>query len=39
MPLYEKSAKSLVYVAFYVDDDLMMGNLKAIDDAVEQLKK
>ena len=35
----KKSLKGIIYVALYVDDNLMMGNPKAIDKAVEQLKK
>ena len=37
MPLYEKSAKGIVDVALYVDDNLMVGNPEAIDKAIDAL--
>ena len=33
----KKSAKGLLYVTLYVDDDLMIGNVKAIDNAIATL--
>ena len=30
-----KSAKGIIYVALYVDDSLMIGNMATIDDAIE----
>ena len=35
----KKSAKGIVYVALYVDDNLMVGNIAAIGDAIEALSK
>ena len=34
-----KSAKGIVYVALYIDDNLMVGDVKAIDDMTAALKK
>ena len=34
----KRSAKGIVYVALYVDDNLMIGNKAAIDDAILALK-
>ena len=34
----KKSAKDIVYIALYIDDNLMVGNVKAIDDAMIALK-
>ena len=34
MPVCEKSSKSEVYVALYVDDDLMVGDPAVIDDVI-----
>ena len=34
----KKSAKGVVYIALYVDDDLMVGDMMAIDDAIAALK-
>ena len=39
MPLHQKSAKAIVYIALYIDDNLMAGNTEAIDDAITVLKK
>ena len=37
--LYVKnSAKGIVYIALYVDNNLMMGDIATIDDAIEALK-
>ena len=33
-----ESAKGIVYVALYVDDNPMIGNMAATDDAIETLK-
>ena len=38
MPLHEKSVKGIVYVAMYVDNNLMNGNMATIDDAIKALK-
>ena len=38
MPLHEKSAKGIVYIALYVDDNLMVRNVGAIDDVISALK-
>ena len=38
MPLHKKCAKGTDYVAFYVDDNLMVGNVKATEDAITTLK-
>ena len=35
----KKSVKGIVYVALYVGDNLMIGNMAAIDNAIEALKK
>ena len=35
----KKSTKVMIYIALYVNDDLMRGNFEAIDETVEQLKK
>ena len=35
----KQSTKGIVYVALYIDDNLMIGIPDAIDEAVEQLKK
>ena len=38
--LYVKmSEKGMVYVALYVDDDLMLGDIEAINEAITSLKK
>ena len=34
----KKSAKGIVYVALYVDDNLMIGNMATIDGTIEALK-
>ena len=34
----KKSAKDVVYVALYVDDNLMIGDITTIDDAIKALK-
>ena len=34
----KKSAKGIVYVALYVDDYLMIGDIAAMDDAIKALK-
>ena len=34
----KKSTKGIVYLALYVDDNLMIGNITTIDDAIEALK-
>ena len=34
----KKSSKGLVYIALYVDDNLMIGNMVAIDHAIASLK-
>ena len=34
----KKSMKGIVYVALYVEDNLMVGNIAAIDNAIEALK-
>ena len=39
MPLYQKQCKGVVYVAIYVDDNLVIGSPKAIDEAVEQIEQ
>ena len=38
MPLVKKSVKGLLYIALYVDNNLMVGDVKAIDDAISALK-
>ena len=35
----KKSAKGVVYVALYVDDNFMVGNLEAIDEAIVAILK
>ena len=35
----KKSAKDIVYIALYTDDNLMIGNLAAINEAIKALKK
>ena len=35
----KKITKGVVYLAFYLDDNLMIGDIVTIDDAVEALKK
>ena len=35
----KKSAKGIVCLGFYIDDNLIIENSKAIDEVVEQLKK
>ena len=35
----KKNTKGIIYIASYVDDDLMIGNPEAIDKVLEQLKK
>ena len=35
----KKSKKGLVFIALYVDDNLMVGHPKAIDEAIEGMKK
>ena len=35
----KESSKGLVYVALYVDDNLIVGHRAAIDDAIKQMKK
>ena len=35
----KKSAKGVVYVVLYVDDNLMVGDMAAIDDAISALKR
>ena len=38
--LYVKtSLKGIVYIALYLDDNLMVGNVKVIDNAISALKK
>ncbi len=39
MPNHEEVKKGLVFIALYVDDNLMVGNLNAIDDAIEGMKE
>ena len=39
MPLYETKHKCKVYVAFHVDDNLMIVNLEVLDEAVILLPK
>ena len=34
----KKSTKGIVYVALYVDDNLLIGDIATIDDAIEALK-
>ena len=34
----KKSTKGIVYIALYVDDNLMIGDIATIDDAIEALK-
>ena len=34
----KKSAKGIVYIALYINDILMVGNVDAIDDAITALK-
>ena len=34
----KKSMKGVVYAALYVDDNLMVGDIAAIDNAIEALK-
>ena len=34
----KKSAKGIVYIALYIDDNLMIGDMAAMDDAIEALK-
>ena len=34
----KRSAKGIVYIALYVDDNLMIGNIAAINDAILALK-
>ena len=34
----KKSAKGIVYVPLYIDDNLMIGNMAAIVDAIEASK-
>ena len=34
----KKSTKGILYVALYVDDNLMIGDIAAIDDTIEALK-
>ena len=38
MPLHQKSANGIVYIALYVDYDLMVQDIAAIDDAISALK-
>ena len=38
MPLYQKSTKGIVYVALYIDDNLMISNNAMIDDTILALK-
>ena len=38
MPLCKKSAKGIVYVALYVDNNLMVGDIFTIDNPIEVLK-
>ena len=38
MPLHQKSAKGVVQVALYVDDNLFEGDMAAIDDSITALK-
>ena len=35
---FKKSAKGEVYIALYVNDNLMVGNMKAIDETIAALK-
>lgn len=35
----KKSSKGIVYIALYVDDNLLVGHPEAIDDAIQQMKK
>ena len=37
-PYMNKSAKGIVYVAFYIDDNLMTGNVATINNVIEALK-
>ena len=39
MPLYEKSAKGILYLDIYVDDNVMVGKPKLIDEAMGALQK
>ena len=34
----KKNANGIVYIALYVDDNLMIGDMATIDDAIEALK-
>ena len=34
----EKSVKGIVYIALYVDNNLIIGNSAAVDDAISALK-
>ena len=39
MPLHKKGSKGILYITKYIDDDLVVGNPEAINDAIKQLKK
>ena len=39
MTLYRKKQKGIVHVVFYIDDNLMMGESKAIKDSIKALTK
>ena len=38
MPLCQKEHEGYIYVALYIDDNLMIGNSAIIDDAILELK-
>ena len=38
-PYVKKSVKGIVYVTLYVDDNLMIDDVKAIDNAITALKE
>ena len=38
MPLCQEKCKGKVYIALYIDDNLMVGNIKAINGAITALK-
>ena len=37
--LYAKKSKKVVYIALYVDYNLVVGDIEAIDDVITTLKK
>ena len=38
MPLHEEECKGYRYIALYIDDNLILGKMVAIDDAIADLK-